>query len=90
MKYARMILRHAGALGVLGWYLMVPPAPSFPGASDPSIPLYHWKILGVFNSANACEGIKNSLLKPPELPEGADLSRDVLCLSKDDPRIKRK
>jgi hypothetical protein len=49
-------LRHAAALAVVGWYLMVPPVNSTgPGPwIDRSAPLSKWKAKAAFDSAAEC------------------------------------
>jgi hypothetical protein len=44
-----MKLRHAAALALVGWYLMVPPS------TDEGAPLGHWKVAASYDSASACE-----------------------------------
>jgi hypothetical protein len=58
-----MNLRHAAALAVVGWYLMVPPERYFerrfePNSSRMLIPPPFdrtWRVKVIFNSANDCE-----------------------------------
>jgi hypothetical protein len=50
-------IRHAAALALVGWYLMLPPLGSseknFPVASD--APIVQWTNSGSFDSAKECE-----------------------------------
>jgi hypothetical protein len=48
-----MRLRHAAALALVGWYLMVPPTTD--GKIDNSAPLSQWDIRSSFDSAATCE-----------------------------------
>src|SRR6266851_9111167 len=65
-----MKLRHAGALALMGWYLMAAHSPS-PNDSywtqlhdhlfGPSVgPLSEWKIMAAFDSAEKCEAQRDS------------------------------
>jgi hypothetical protein len=55
-----MRLRHAAALALVGWYLMVPPL------QKPNSRLSHWKTLKVFVSEALCEAERKVMI------EGAD------------------
>jgi hypothetical protein len=62
-----MTLRHAFALGLVGWYLMVPPLIPF-GAAHPKLPLVRenatineWSIRTSFDSAKECEIVRKCL-----------------------------
>lgn len=82
--------RHAAALALMVWYLIVPPLSPQSGISDPSMPLHHWKILGSFTTAKDCEKIRTLMIQPPGLPAVGDLSHDFLCIANDDGRLKSK
>ena len=47
-----MNLRHAAALALVGWYLMVPPL------SNPSAPLSKWNLYRSYDTARECEVAK--------------------------------
>jgi len=50
-----MNLRHAAALALVGWYLMVP-QPDAPGkAPNANAPLSQWNQMGAFDNASNCE-----------------------------------
>jgi hypothetical protein len=49
-----MKLRHAAALALTGWYLMVPPLIDSSGIANQE-PLSKWTILGTFDSGEDCE-----------------------------------
>jgi hypothetical protein len=50
-----MKLRHAAALALTGWYLMVPPYDLEKGLVDDAAPLSKWTIDGSFDSAEQCK-----------------------------------
>jgi len=54
-----MNLRHAAALALIGWYLMVPPLRDT--GIDTSVPLAQWNISGSYDTASDCESSKNRL-----------------------------
>jgi hypothetical protein len=48
--------RHAAALALVGWYLMVPPIPQDPLLlADPTPPLAVWFLKQSFDTAKECE-----------------------------------
>jgi len=55
-------LRHAAALALVGWYLMVPPIESCNGAFHGGVcnetPLAKWQIVKTYDSLSGCENIK--------------------------------
>jgi hypothetical protein len=74
-----MKLRHAAALALVGWYLMVPPgtskdAPDQPLTFDGSAPLSKWKIVGSYDSASGCDDGKKEV--PNDLLQAADRESD--------------
>jgi len=55
-KPAVVNLRHAAALGLVGWYLMMPPIPQDPLLlADPTPPLSVWFLQQSFDTAKECE-----------------------------------
>jgi hypothetical protein len=54
--------RHAVALALVGWYLMVPPVESctgaFSGGACHPVPLEKWQIVGTYDSPSGCEKVK--------------------------------
>jgi hypothetical protein len=51
-----MNLRHAAALALVGWYLMVPPAMGPPkNWSNPVPPMARWVVAGEFDSPAPCK-----------------------------------
>jgi hypothetical protein len=51
-----MNLRHAAALALVGWYLMVPPSTG--GKLDTKAPLSQWINEGAFDRADDCESAR--------------------------------
>ncbi len=100
-----MKLRHAAALALAGWYLMVPPFPKGEHRYEPdtSVPLSQWIRRGSFDSAAECEAHRtnwlNALKTDPEVPEevGPAAARGIAkavilgkCIATDDPRLREK
>jgi hypothetical protein len=93
-----MKLRHAAALALVGWYLMLPPDTSDKLYPPPysSIPLQKWSIIESYDTAAACEaGYRKYLAdynKYPQIPHdyNSDYQRwnASKCISTDDPRLK--
>jgi hypothetical protein len=60
-----MKCRHAAAIALVGWYLMVPPVKYAPTskpdllAVDPSAPLSKWSVSESFDTAAECEARKD-------------------------------
>ncbi|SRR5216684_4712508 len=82
-----MKTRHAAALALVGWYLMVP------RSSGSEAVLYSWSILHSYDTAQACEAAREKSREEAEasLPPGALKSRltDLsICVASDDPRLK--
>jgi hypothetical protein len=98
-----MTLRHAAALTLMGWYLMVTPAPG----TKPVPPLYKWVRLYKFDSASQCEqGVEeyehplkagpylgcltaNGAACPPSATQPEE-PPPAKCIATDDPRLKEK
>jgi len=105
MSHARykigMKPRHAVALALVGWYLMLPPTRSvlLLHGPDTTAPLQKWKITGRFDSAAKCKSAKadrdekaeqhlsEEHLIPPNTIKVVSLS---VCVAADDPRLKPK
>lgn len=95
-------LRHAAALVLVGWYLIVPPSAfKVSDLASGLEPLWQWLQIGSFDSANACEQGRRMMIDKFM----ADLQRDSgdatavhgfdafyysQCLASDDPRLKGK
>jgi hypothetical protein len=78
-----MNLRHAAALALVGWYLVVPPALDLRNPStqtsglfvDPSAPLLKWDTLATYESKAECErdhGERFSRVKAREQSDSAE------------------
>ena len=86
---ADMKPRHAAALALVGWYLMMPPLGS-DGRPDDSAPLPQWKIRGSFDTAAGCaDALAEQLGRdfPEMVRQAIHASR---CVSIDDPRLEGK
>ena len=46
--------RHAAALALVGWYLMIPPSSTLPTGVAYKEPLRNWKIVRGFETADGC------------------------------------
>jgi hypothetical protein len=91
-----MSTRHAAALALIGWYLMVPPKASN-GGLDPQAPLSKWKIDGVYDTARECDERYHRDLYLAEdwkrATGNTQVWKDVQeeqCIATDDPRLKEK
>jgi hypothetical protein len=91
-----MKLRHAAALALVGWYLLVPPWVA-PNQFDATAPLAQWPQVKSFDSAAACEqhrlgAFRHFSANKEKLDEAAAeynarLYRAALCVETDDPRL---
>jgi hypothetical protein len=53
--------RHAAALALVGWYLMIPPLPEDPLLlADPTPPLSVWFLKQSFDTAKECEQVRKT------------------------------
>jgi len=100
-----MKLRHAVALTLAGWYLIVPPA-GRTARVGLAMPLSQWTTVGSFDSAAKCESgrrkglplvekrIKGEAEKAGVQAHNSDvqiLAQSLLrCVASDDPRLKEK
>jgi hypothetical protein len=99
-----MNYRHAAALVLLGWYLLVPSINPYGGA-DPGDgggqpckveydELGAWRLEDSFDSADSCRSAKNNLAKKPATSSNrfdvceAIARRAARCIASDDPRLK--
>jgi hypothetical protein len=89
--------RHALALGLVGWYLMVPPNKDA-NQIDPSVPLPKWIVLRAFDTADACDEAQDQLryrvsrlnTQAPVASEASEAAEFSQCIASDDPRLKEK
>jgi hypothetical protein len=99
-----MNLRHAAALALVGWYLMMPPVNS-DNTVDLDAPLSKWIVGASFDAANQCETVRAMTTTPVQwkadiraakkagrLPlTRAEYDKRVeaaQCVATDDPRLK--
>ena len=85
-----MNLRHAAALALVVWYLMVPPVHN---GKHVNVPIAQWVNLKGFDSASACENFADRLLKVAK--EKGNNTQIIAaqvheCIATDDPRLKGK
>ena len=93
--------RHAAALALVGWYLMLAPAQG--GRFIPDAPLSQWIQAGGFDTASKCEQVRSLANQKfsdkfaaydPDTLHKADPVRAVdsisRCIASDDPRLKEK
>lgn len=92
-----MNLRHAAALALVGWCLMIPPlsrSSSGEIGSDFSRPLSEWFPVGVYDTEADCDKEINAMNQ-----RAASMAREhrtmlslshAQCIASDDPRLKEK
>jgi len=90
-----MTLRHAAALALAGWYLMVPPPLSYVGKDGPLKPVRSWTAVSVLATEEECEAARSRLSQlDPKLGSYRGLPPeeiyDAQCIASDDPRLKEK
>jgi hypothetical protein len=89
--------RHAAALAIVGWYLMVPPHPFV----APPPPLSRWSVYHVYDSADKCRYVRANIASgvledaPQDFLERFGNSfmhvfARARCVATDDPRLKEK
>jgi hypothetical protein len=87
-----MKIRHAAALALVGWYLLVAPVEhTGPFVKvDIKALLKEWDTQATFDDKQACESARTEYLAYP--PPCCDLisEKTILCISADDPRLKGK
>jgi hypothetical protein len=91
-----LMLRHAAALVLVGWYLMVPPYNSTRTDVDPTAPISKWQNMSSFDTADDCQEIiqgEDKLIEDEDssLPDHLIIVRRfrfAQCVSTDDPRLK--
>jgi hypothetical protein len=96
-----MKVRHAAALALVGWYLMVPPLIEIEGKRKPNLdaPISEWQQVDSFDSADACKQRLDDRLRemrdstfsnPSDRPVAIWQSQLGECIASDDPRLKTK
>ena len=89
--------RHAAALALVGWYLMVPPTEDA-NRVDPSVPLPKWVVLRAFDTADACNEAQDRPryrtsrlnLQIPVASAASEAVEFSQCIASDDPRLQDK
>ena len=95
-----MNLRHAAALALVGWYLMIPPHPT-DTTLDSDAPLSKRRVYDAFDTAATCDTARASEEQDWKSKADADpdnalakfLVKSLLtsqCIATDDPRLKEK
>ena len=90
-----MNLRHAAALALVGWYLMIPPI--IHDSVQSGAPLSSWHIFGSYDKATECRTdnvdklnfwISNSAKGLPGRDRTLGALQYAVCVATDDPRLK--
>jgi hypothetical protein len=97
-QMASMALRHAAALAVIGWYLMVHPVVSGGGTiyADRSVPLARWKIGSTYDTEQQFLDAKAEAVEAAKREQGEaeayalEAAYYSECIVSDDPRLKAK
>jgi hypothetical protein len=83
--------RHAAALALVGWYLLVPPRTRtwWIGEEryDDATPLSRWTIERSFDKAERCEAAR--LTTQQQAGDAAIRMNHAVCVASDDPRLKQ-
>jgi hypothetical protein len=87
--------RHAAALALVGWYLMLPPLATSGLDVDQNAPLSTWRQGGAFDTARACEVNRGDGIKRLDKANGEKQFPSFYhsflyarCVAVDDPRLK--
>ena len=96
-----MNLRHAAALALVGWYLMVPPYSERPIPPSNLPPLSKWSIYQRYNTPDECRQVRSDITSgwlqdsPPDFVQRfvnnfkSTFAR-AKCVATNDPRLKEK
>ena len=89
--------RHAAALALVGWYLMVPPLerlPNGPEVFDLNAPLSQWYRWDFYDTARECWYVdrdlflrSQSVLRIDPMDDAANAYLQAQCIASDDPRL---
>ena len=83
--------RHAAALALVGWYLIVAPIEHTGPFTrvDIKAPMKEWDMQATFDIKESCETARAEYLAYPP-PAASNLAGDkfIQCVSADDPRLK--
>jgi hypothetical protein len=89
-----MKLRHAAALGLLGWYLMVPPTGKDFPSGNLNAPISQWlKRPTIYRSRDECEHVldkQRRLLNAKNQQLAVRFYKQAQCVATDDPRLQQK
>jgi len=85
---ASMKLRHAAALVLVGWYLMVPPVHD--GKPDTQAPISAWKVFRKLDSEAACQQWKVKAETRARRAGRYGPRPDFVCIASHDPQLKEK
>ena len=86
-----MNLRHAAALALVGWYLMVPPLKNGEIIPDEKAPLSEWKTVMSGNSSLFCERVRIVFQNQEEKEWRAELAKGrATTISEKDKAIRDK
>ncbi len=78
--------RHAAALAIVGWYLMMPPdSAKIPHSVDSRAPLSRWMIVATFDTSEACEKALADIQSKERDPSELDTTGKLRRLKKDPP-----
>jgi hypothetical protein len=93
--------RHAAALALVAWYLMVPPLVNAPYKIDMETPVLNWKVYQTFSSEEECRKAQASAQAKYEPTADAPVGTIqkgtrafalqmsfAKCIASDDPRLK--
>lgn len=93
---ADMKLRHAAALALVSWYLMIPPS-ALPSGVAYKEPLSKWQIVRGFDTADDCNDFLSTFFEGSQQKQALNMLepayRDYMfaeCIASDDPRLKEK
>ena len=71
-----MTLRHAAALAVIGWYLMMPP-PYWSKTNPRNAPLRQWTVFGRYDRAQECSDERTKMIRVQSMALLSDLAEGV-------------
>jgi hypothetical protein len=78
--------RHAAALALVGWYLMLPP-PDLAAVHRTDAPLSRWLQIGTYNSVKECN--ENRAALKPQTEDVRWAVTQAVCIAADDLRLKK-
>lgn len=80
--------RHATALALVGWYLMMPPdSPKIPHSVDLKAPLSRWTVVVSFPTSEACEKALADIQNKERDPVELDTTGKLRSKKKDPPDL---